>query len=245
MASGRSPRPTDHARRLPFLPVFELQRRPDAAALRGARVRRPRDRPPRVAIGIAAEQLDSSLVQRLAQVGFLGATWSDELGGSGLDTVSYTLIVEELGKADSSVRGIVSVNVGLVGKTIDRFGSDAQRREWLPLLASGRGARLLCAHRAGLRVRRCSAADAPARDGDDWVLSGSKTFITLGSWAAVALVFRAHRRRGCTRDHLFSRPDDSQRLQHPSDQGKTRPSCTGHRRARVRRRPGARRVSAR
>ena len=56
------------------------------------------------------------------------------MGGSGLDTLSYALVVEELGRVDSSVRGIVSVNVGLVGKTIARFGSDEQKREWLPRL---------------------------------------------------------------------------------------------------------------
>ncbi|MGB9113149.1 MAG: acyl-CoA dehydrogenase family protein [Acidimicrobiales bacterium] len=136
-----------------------------------------------------AEQLDSSLVKKLAQVGFLGATWSEEFGGSGLDTLSYTLVVEELGKADSSVRGIVSVNVGLVGKTIDRFGSDAQRREWLPRLASGDALGCFALTEPGCGSDAAALLTRAARDGDEWVLNGTKTFITLGSWAAVALVF--------------------------------------------------------
>ena len=84
-----------------------------------------------------SEEIDRSLVPKLADAGYLGAGWDEEYGGSGLDVVSYALVVEELGKADSSVRGIVSVNVGLVGKTIARFGNEEQKREWLPRLASG------------------------------------------------------------------------------------------------------------
>ncbi len=170
------------------MPVFELSA--DQMQLRSAaREFAAREIVPHARDWDRAEQLDSSLVQRLAQVGFLGATWSDELGGSGLDTVSYTLIVEELGKADSSVRGIVSVNVGLVGKTIDRFGSDAQRREWLPLLASGEALGCFALTEPGCGSDAAALVTRATRDGDDWVLSGSKTFITLGSWAAVALVF--------------------------------------------------------
>src|SRR3982751_2210732 len=86
-----------------------------------------------------AEQIDRSLVPKLADAGYLGAGWDEEYGGSGLDTVSYALVVEEVGKVDSSVRGIVSVNVGLVGKTIARFGSEVQRREWLPKVGRGGG----------------------------------------------------------------------------------------------------------
>ena len=70
-----------------------------------------------------AEEIDRALVAKLADAGYLGAGWEEDYGGSGLDTVSYALVVEELGKVDSNVRGIVSVNVGLVGKTIARFGT--------------------------------------------------------------------------------------------------------------------------
>ena len=68
------------------------------------------------------ETMDRGIVAKLAEVGFL-AGWE-------LDTVSYCLVMEELGRVDSSVRGIVSVNVGLVGKTILKWGTEAQKEEW-------------------------------------------------------------------------------------------------------------------
>ena len=74
-----------------------------------------------------AEELDRGLVAKLAAAGYLGATIAEDYGGMGLDTVSYCLLMEELGRADSSVRGIVSVNLGLVGKTIAKWGTDEQQ----------------------------------------------------------------------------------------------------------------------
>jgi len=127
------------------------------------------------------EDLDRALVQKLAGVGYL-AGWE-------LDTVSYALVMEELGRADSSVRGIVSVNVGLVGKTIAKWGTDGQRDEWLPRLASGESLGCYALTEPGSGSDPSSLSTRAVRDGDDWVLSGSKIFITLGSWAGVALVF--------------------------------------------------------
>src|SRR2546430_9351391 len=83
--------------------------------------------------------MDRGIVAKLAEVGWLGASLPEEYGGLGLDTVSYTLIGEELGRADSSVRGIVSVSNGLVGKTIARWGTEEQKQQWLPRLCSGEG----------------------------------------------------------------------------------------------------------
>src|SRR3954449_6636697 len=136
-----------------------------------------------------AEAIDRTLVPKLGEAGYLGAGWGEELGGSGLDPLSYTLVVEELGKADSSVRGIVSVNVGLVGKTIARFGTEEQKREWLPKLASGEGLGCYALTEPGCGSDAAALQTRAERDGDDWLLTGSKTFITLGTWASVALVF--------------------------------------------------------
>jgi alkylation response protein AidB-like acyl-CoA dehydrogenase len=136
-----------------------------------------------------AEEIDRSLVPKLAAAGYLGAGWDEEYGGSELDTVSYALVVEELGKADSSIRGIVSVNVGLVGKTIARFGSEDQKREWLPKLASGEALGCYALTEPGCGSDAAALVTRAERDGDGWLLTGSKTFITLGTWASVALVF--------------------------------------------------------
>ena len=136
-----------------------------------------------------AEQLDRELVPKLAAAGYLGATVAEEYGGMGLDTVSYCLLMEELGRADSSVRGIVSVNLGLVGKTIAKWGTDEQKREWLPQLASGDALGCYALTEPGSGSDPASLATRAERDGDDWVLNGAKLFITLGSWAGLALVF--------------------------------------------------------
>ena len=86
-----------------------------------------------------AEELPRSLVATLAEAGFLAAGLPEELGGGGLDSVSYCLLCEELGRADSSVRGIVSVSNGLYGKTVAKWGTEEQKNELLPRLASGEG----------------------------------------------------------------------------------------------------------
>lgn len=135
------------------------------------------------------ETMDKDIVGKLAQVGFLGGPLPEAYGGMGIDNVSYCLIIEELGRSDSSVRGVVSVNVGLVGKTILKWGTEEQKRDWLPLLATGE--KLGC---YGLTEPH-SGSDAASlktkavRDGNDWILTGSKMFITNGTWAGVALVF--------------------------------------------------------
>ena len=136
-----------------------------------------------------AEELPRSLVGTLAEAGFLAAALPEELGGGGLDSVSYCLLCEELGKADSSVRGIVSVSNGLYGKTIAKWGSDEQRAEHLPGLASGEALGCYALTEPGCGSDAAALATRADRDGDDWLLTGSKVFITLGSWAATAIVF--------------------------------------------------------
>ncbi|MEU8967077.1 acyl-CoA dehydrogenase family protein, partial [Streptomyces sp. NPDC048491] len=84
-----------------------------------------------------AENVDRSIVKKLGALGFLGLTIDEEYGGSGGDHLAYCLVTEELGRGDSSVRGIVSVSLGLVTKTIASWGSEEQKRAWLPRLTSG------------------------------------------------------------------------------------------------------------
>jgi alkylation response protein AidB-like acyl-CoA dehydrogenase len=136
-----------------------------------------------------SERMDPGIVGKLAEVGFLGCALPEEHGGMGLDTVSYCLVMEELGRADSSVRGIVSVNNGLAGKTIARWGTDEQRSEWLPQMCSGEALGCYALTEPGSGSDPASLVTRAERDGDSWVLNGSKIFITLGSWAGVALVF--------------------------------------------------------
>jgi alkylation response protein AidB-like acyl-CoA dehydrogenase len=135
------------------------------------------------------ERMDRAIVEKLAEVGFLGCALPEEYGGMGLDTISYCLVMEELGRADSSVRGIVSVNNGLAGKTIATWGTNEQKAEWLPRLCSGEALGCYGLTEPGSGSDPASLVTRAERDGDEWVLNGSKIFITLGSWASVCLVF--------------------------------------------------------
>ena len=136
-----------------------------------------------------SERMDEGIVAKLADVGFLGCGLPEEYGGMGLDQVSYCLVMEELGKADSSVRGIASVNNGLAGKTIAKWGTEEQKQEWLPRMCSGEALGCYALTEPGAGSDPGSLLTRAERDGEGWVISGSKIFITLGSWAGVALVF--------------------------------------------------------
>jgi hypothetical protein len=135
------------------------------------------------------ETIDRAIVGKLAELGFLGASLPEEHGGMGLDTRSYALVVEEIGRADSNVRGIVSVSNGLVGGTVAKFGTEAQRKELLPGVASGEALGCYALTEPGAGSDPGGLETRAERDGDEWVISGQKIFITLGSWAAFALVF--------------------------------------------------------
>jgi len=136
-----------------------------------------------------AEAVDPAIVGKLAEVGFLGATIPEEHGGMGLDFVSYALVVEEVGRADSNVRGIVSVSNGLYGKTVAKWGTDEQRAELLPGLTGGEALGCYALTEPGAGSDPGGLETRAERDGDGWRISGQKIFITLGSWAKHALVF--------------------------------------------------------
>jgi alkylation response protein AidB-like acyl-CoA dehydrogenase len=135
------------------------------------------------------ETIDRSIVGKLAGLGFLAAALPEEHGGMGLDLVSYALVVEEIGRADSNVRGIVSVSNGLYGKSVAKWGNDEQKARLLPGLASGEALGCYALTEPGAGSDPGGLETRAERDGDGWVLSGQKIFITLGSWAANALVF--------------------------------------------------------
>ncbi|MGA8846027.1 MAG: acyl-CoA dehydrogenase family protein, partial [Nocardioides sp.] len=135
------------------------------------------------------EAVDLAIVPKMAEIGFFGLTIPEEYGGLGGDYVTYALAMEELGRADSALRGIVSVSSGLVGKSILFFGNEEQKQEWLPQLsvASKLGCFGLTEPDTGSDAGNLTSS--AKRDGDDYVLNGQKLFITNGTWADVALIF--------------------------------------------------------
>jgi alkylation response protein AidB-like acyl-CoA dehydrogenase len=156
------------------------------------------------------ERMDRAIVGKLAEVGFLGCGLPEAYGGMGLDMVSYSLVMEELGKADSSVRGIASVNNGLAGKTIARWGTEEQKAEWLPRMCSGDALGCYALTEPGAGSDPGSLVTRAERSGADWIVSGSKIFITLGSWAGVALVFARTGGEGPRGITCFLVPTDSE-----------------------------------
>ncbi|MEU6118353.1 acyl-CoA dehydrogenase family protein [Streptomyces sp. NPDC047117] len=136
-----------------------------------------------------AEQVDRALVKTMGDLGFLGLTIPEEYGGSGGDHFAYALVTEELGRGDSSVRGIVSVSLGLVGKSIAAWGSEEQKQEWLPRLTSGDAIGCFGLTEPGTGSDAGNLTTRAVRDGGDWVINGTKMFITNGTWADVVLLF--------------------------------------------------------
>ncbi|QNS07136.1 acyl-CoA dehydrogenase family protein [Streptomyces xanthii] len=144
---------------------------------------------PNVVAWDRAEEVDRGIVKKLGEVGFLGLTIDEEYGGSGGDHLAYCLVTEELGRGDSSVRGIVSVSLGLVSKTIQSYGTEEQKRAWLPRLTAGEALGCFGLTEPGTGSDAGNLTTRAVRDGDDYVINGSKMFITNGTWADVVLLF--------------------------------------------------------
>ncbi|WP_122818620.1 acyl-CoA dehydrogenase family protein [Nocardioides pantholopis] len=135
------------------------------------------------------EAVDTAIVPRMAELGFFAITFPEEYGGLGGDHLTSVLAMEELGRADSALRGIVSVSSGLFGGSVLRHGTEEQRREWLPRIAAGTALGCFGLTEPGTGSDAGSLTTRARRDGSDYVLDGEKLFITNGTWADVALVF--------------------------------------------------------
>ncbi|MFF5260033.1 acyl-CoA dehydrogenase family protein [Actinomadura viridis] len=167
-----------------------------------------------------AERVDRRIVRRLGDLGFLGLTVPEAYGGSGGDHLTYALVLEELGRGDSAVRGIVSVSLGLVAKSIDAYGDEEQKLRWLPALADGTALGCFALTEPGSGSDAAALTTRAVRDGDDWLISGSKMFITNGTWADVALVFARTGEQGHRGVTAFLVPTDGAGLQRRELHGK-------------------------
>jgi alkylation response protein AidB-like acyl-CoA dehydrogenase len=135
------------------------------------------------------ESVDTAIIPKMAEIGFFGLTIPEEYGGLGGDYLTYVLGMEELGRADSALRGIVSVSNGLVGKSILGFGTEEQKQQWLPELATARKLGCFGLTEPGTGSDAGNLETRARRDGSDYVITGQKLFITNGTWADIALVF--------------------------------------------------------
>ena len=134
-----------------------------------------------------AEQYDESIVAKLGQLGFLGMLIPEEFDGLGLDTCTYLVALEEIAAADASVAVLMSVHNSLPTQMILRYGSDAQKQRFLKPMARGEwlGAFALSEPEAGSDA--AALRTQAVRDGDCWVLNGTKAWVTSGNHANVIL----------------------------------------------------------
>ncbi|MEL6629834.1 MAG: acyl-CoA dehydrogenase [Bacteroidota bacterium] len=134
------------------------------------------------------QSFPDDLVRKMSEQGFMGMMVDPEYGGGGMDTVSYVLAMEELSKWDASASVMVSVNNSLVCWGLETFGSEAQKQQFLPMLASGEkvGAFCLSEPEAGSDAtqQKTTAIDM----GDHYLLNGTKNWITNGGRAGAYLV---------------------------------------------------------
>ena len=129
------------------------------------------------------------LIPQMGELGFLGANLPEEYGCAGLGNVAYGLIMQELERGDSGLRSFASVQGALVMYPIFALGSEDQRREWLPRLASGEAIGCFGLTEPDYGSNPAGLITRAVKDGDEWVLNGAKMWITNGSMADVAIVW--------------------------------------------------------
>jgi alkylation response protein AidB-like acyl-CoA dehydrogenase len=142
---------------------------------------------PYIADWDARAYFDPALVRKMGDLGFLGMMLPEEYDGLGLDTSTYLIALEEIAVVDASSAVLMSVHNSLPTQLILRFGSDDQKKRFLPPMARGEilGAFALSEPEAGSDA--AALTTQAVRDGEDWILSGTKSWVTSGSYAGAIL----------------------------------------------------------
>lgn len=136
----------------------------------------------------ATGKLSRTLINEIAKRGYLGATFPAEYSGLELDPVYYGMLNEEIGKACSSTRALLTVGTSLIGESILRWGTTDQKKKWLPLISSAEkiGAFALTEPKAGTDAKGIESSYE--KDGDSYIITGHKKWITLAGIADFFLV---------------------------------------------------------
>src|SRR4029453_10270156 len=125
-----------------------------------------------------AEQLDPDILDQMAGMGLFGLPFGEEYGGMGADFLTLCLAIEELARVDSSVAITLEAAVGLGGVPLWRYGTEEQKRRWLPPLAAGEGLAAFGLTEPGGGSDAGAVRTRAVQDGDQWVIDGTKAFIT-------------------------------------------------------------------
>ena len=135
------------------------------------------------------EHFDLELVGMLAEQGYLGAIVPREYGGAGLDYFTYGLIVEEVGRGDSAMRTVISVQTSLVCSAILRWGTEEQKQRYLPKLCSGEWLGCFGLTEPDTGSDAANQKTRATSNGDGWTINGAKMWISMGNHASLALIF--------------------------------------------------------
>ncbi len=133
--------------------------------------------------------IDPEVFDMIKELGLWGFTIAERYGGAGLGNFELSLILEELNAACASTGVTVSVHNSLLGSPIKRFGTDEQQARWLPQLASGERIGCYCLTEPNAGSDAGAVATTATRDGDDWIIDGTKIFVTNGAFAGLAIVY--------------------------------------------------------
>lgn len=131
----------------------------------------------------------TSIIPRLGEIGVFGPTFPEEFGGAGVSNVAYGLLMQELERGDSGLRSFASVQGGLVMYPIWKYGSDEQKEQWLHKLARGEAIGCFGLTEPEFGSNPGGMTTKAKRDGDGWIINGSKMWITNGSIADIAIVW--------------------------------------------------------
>ena len=129
------------------------------------------------------------IATKLGELGFMGSALPEESGGAGVSNVAYGLILHELERGDSGLRSFASVQGSLVMYPIHAYGSEEQKEKWLPGLGAGELIGCFGLTESNFGSNPGGMATTAKKDGDEWIINGSKMWITNGSLADVALVW--------------------------------------------------------
>jgi alkylation response protein AidB-like acyl-CoA dehydrogenase len=132
---------------------------------------------------------DTELVGKIADQGYLGAIVPQEYGGAGLDYITYAIVVEEIGRHDSAMRTVISVQTSLVCSSILRWGTEEQKHAYLPKLCSGEWLGCFGLTEPDTGSDAANQKTRARKTDNGWVLNGNKMWISLGNFAKVALIF--------------------------------------------------------
>ena len=132
--------------------------------------------------------IDPEVFVGLAELGLWGLTIPEEHGGAGMGNFELALVLEELNAGCASTGVTVSVHNSLLGSPIRRFGTVEQQNDWLPQLASGERIGAYCLTEPNAGSDAGAVKTSARRDGDDWILDGTKIFVTNGAFAGLFIV---------------------------------------------------------